>query len=728
MKKSKKINLWNDKRESKGITLIALIITIIILVILAAISIRAVYNMGIVGHAVNGTQDYAKASVAEKNIFDRVTELLDNTLVKIKGIQDGCGVTLNRDRLGLQLQSNTPVTEQLTATLVNVKGDVTWESSVPTVATVSNDGLVTAVALGDTVVTAKVIFDGKEYSASCEVNITDVPVTSVNVTPTSVTINKNGTTTLTAEVGPANVTDNTVTWSTGDSTIATVDANGVVTGVGGGTTQITATANDGSDYSASCTVTVNVPVTGLALYKSGENASTAGNAITGEVEAEETITLVPVFTPNDASNQSITWSSNHENIATVDANGVVTGVAAGTATITATASGGTNVIATSTVTVNAPSMTVGPTGKPLVNKTTVASIVTGEKLEGEDRYGNPITIPVGFKVAADSGDDVTQGIVIEDNDLFTYNVGEKNEYSRGNQYVWIPTGIVYTNPERTEYETIIAGRYEFADGEHVYCDESGYSIGTPSKATPVLKQRLTNYSTAPSNIKHYAVSEPYNYKVQSATNDKVLIEWRFWENPNGREYQVGFAPTNDTYPRTRQISGFAQSVSANHGYYIARYEASWGFGGYAKSIASAGDVPSSAPSARSVGQLWNFITEYNAYTACDGLYDGVTSTLANSYAWDTAIVYIQTFSGDSDYSYQTSLTGSWDLRNTGDNGDEVCKINDLASGLYEWTTEISEYKSSRGTVDSAPVVGAEARLRVSMRAREGRERLWGSRR
>lgn len=346
------IQKMNTKlKNNQGITLIALIITIIILVILAAVSIRAVTNMGIVGHAVNGTQQYAREAVRENNIFDRITSLLDNTVVKINGIQDGCGVTLNKDKLGLQLEGNRTVTEQLTATVVNLIGDVEWSSSDEAVAKVSDDGLITAVSLGNTVITASIVFDGKEYTASCEVTITNVPVTSVDVTPASVTINKGGTTTLTAEVGPENVTDRTVTWTSGDEQIATVDANGVVTAVAGGTTQITARANDGSGYSAKCTVTVNVPVTGLALYKSGENANTAAASISATVEAEDTLTLVPVFTPNDASNQSITWSSNHENIATVSNAGVVTGVAEGTATITATANGGTNITATCTVTV-----------------------------------------------------------------------------------------------------------------------------------------------------------------------------------------------------------------------------------------------------------------------------------------------------------------------------------------------------------------------------------------
>ena len=67
----------------------------------------------------------------------------------------------------------------------------------------------------------------------------------------------------------------------------------------------------------------------------------------------------------------------------------------------------------------------------------------------------------------------------------------------------------------------------------------------------------------------------------------------------------------------------------------------------------------------------------------------MTSDLINSYAWDTAIVYIQNFSGDTDYSRQDGKSINSSLTNTGVNGDEVCKINDMASNVSEWTTEYS---------------------------------------
>lgn len=81
--------VMNMRKNQTGITLIALIITIIILVILAAVSIRAVYNMGIVGHAINGTQQYAQRAVEENVMFGETTSKIDEAVAKVKEIQNG---------------------------------------------------------------------------------------------------------------------------------------------------------------------------------------------------------------------------------------------------------------------------------------------------------------------------------------------------------------------------------------------------------------------------------------------------------------------------------------------------------------------------------------------------------------------------------------------------------------------------------------------------------------
>ena len=89
------------------------------------------------------------------------------------------------------------------------------------------------------------------------------------------------------------------------------------------------------------------------------------------------------------------------------------------------------------------------------------------------------------------------------------------------------------------------------------------------------------------------------------------------------------------------------------------------------------------------GTLWNWITQPQAALVSQNMYKNdkyVESDLINSYAWDTAIVYIQAM-GNSNYANQTDANGT--LKNTGSTGDEKCKIFDMAANTAEWTTEYS---------------------------------------
>ena len=258
----------------------------------------------------------------------------------------------------------------------------------------------------------------------------------------------------------------------------------------------------------------------------------------------------------------------------------------------------------------------------------------------KDNNGNLIKVPEGFKIAEDSGINVTEGIVIEDNDIID-GIGN----NRGNQYVWIPVGNGIKKADGTIVD-ITLGRYEFA-----------------SNGTPKLKQSAENYA------------------------DEVLIGSYYKEIATSR---IGIVDTknhlNDTNTTALNLKGFVDSVKANGGYYIARYEASYGTDGKANSKVS-NSYSATAPTKE--GTLWNYITQINAATASRNLYEIVTTDLINSYAWDTAMVYIQNFSGDTDYSIQDGKSINSSLTNTGANKDEVCKINDMASNTYEWTTEYS---------------------------------------
>ena len=151
--------------------------------------------------------------------------------------------------------------------------------------------------------------------------------------------------TLTATIQPTNVTDKSLTWQSEDTRIATVDNNGRVTAVAQGQTRIW--VQDGvTGASASSSITVN-PRPGSVT-----SVSLSRPSITLGIGGMET--LVATITPADATNQNVTWSSNDTNIATVSNNGLVTAIAAGTATITATAKDG-GAAGSSIVTVNASS-------------------------------------------------------------------------------------------------------------------------------------------------------------------------------------------------------------------------------------------------------------------------------------------------------------------------------------------------------------------------------------
>lgn len=167
---------------------------------------------------------------------------------------------------------------------------------------------------------------------------TTVAVSGVALNKKVATINVGKTVTVKATVTPANAANKTLAWTSSNRTVATV-SNGVVKGVKAGRVVITAKTTDGSNISATCTVTVKQPVTSISLSKKA-------TMYTGKK-----LTLKAKVNPANASNKALTWKSYNTKIAKVASNGVVTGVKAGTVKITATAKDGSRKSATCTVTV-----------------------------------------------------------------------------------------------------------------------------------------------------------------------------------------------------------------------------------------------------------------------------------------------------------------------------------------------------------------------------------------
>ena len=239
-------------------------------------------------------------------------------------------VTLDKTELTL----TEGETETLTATVKPDNADnrkVTWSSDKTEIATVDGAGKVTAVKPGEAVVTVTTEDGGKTATCKVTVKAKVIGVTEVTLDRTELTLTEGETETLTATVRPDNADNRKVTWSSDKTEVATVDGAGRVTAVKAGEAVVTVTTEDGGK-TATCKVTVKakaVPVTGVEVNPWAVTLSVRG-----------TSKLSYTIRPADATNQNVKWESESPSVATVDSEGNVQGVAAGTAKICVTTEDG----------------------------------------------------------------------------------------------------------------------------------------------------------------------------------------------------------------------------------------------------------------------------------------------------------------------------------------------------------------------------------------------------
>ena len=276
-----------------------------------------------------------------------------------------------------------------------------------------------------------------------------------------------------------------------------------------------------------------------------------------------------------------------------------------------------------------------------------------ENSQTKDIYGNIIKIPAGFKILVDETTvytgvtdiDVGKGIVIID--------------EAGNEFVYVPVGEIKT---ATDTKPITLARYEFDITINM-------STGT-IEGTGGPKENGTHTSAT------YELTDPLL---------TVMTQVQGVDNPVFVEGTI--ADIDD------QDKGYALSISdfyskASSGYYIGRYEART-----TNSTARTSNSDLTAVTTNKANAVYNYITQLDATDKCQGMYTNkpFATDLVNSFAWDTAIAFIQSFEDeDSDYSMKTSVnTGT--LLTTGTVGaeteDKVCNIYDMASNCIEWSTE-----------------------------------------
>ena len=234
-------------------------------------------------------------------------------------------------------------TTALTATISPYNatdGSLSWSSSDVSVATVDANGNVTAISTGDATITASAN-DGSGVTGTCRINVSPILVESIAITPASATLKVGETTALTAIISPYNATDGSLSWSSSDADVATVDVNGNVTAISTGDATITASANDGSGVTGTCRINVSpILVESIAITPAFAT-----------LKVGETTALTATVLPYNATDGSLTWTSSDISIATVNREGLVSAISAGMTTIVATANDGSAIFASCLLTV-----------------------------------------------------------------------------------------------------------------------------------------------------------------------------------------------------------------------------------------------------------------------------------------------------------------------------------------------------------------------------------------
>lgn len=306
--------------------------------------------------ATNKTVNWTSSnpSVAIVDNDGLVTALSDGTAVITATTTDGtdlsasCYVTVMSipvtsillNKTSLTLDINDVNTYQLTATVSPSNATnktVTWSSSNTAVASVSSDGLVTLIAPGNATITATTT-DGTDLSASCQVTVVK-RVKSITLSESSMTIYLPETAQLIATITPSDAVNPVLNWTSSNTSVATVNSEGFITSIGVGTTTIKATTTDGSNLSATCQVSVNKRyVTSITL-----------NETSLVMHIGDTFQLATDIQPENASDQTLNWSTGNSSVASVDNNGLVTAIAGGTTYIQAKTRDGSSLTARCTI-------------------------------------------------------------------------------------------------------------------------------------------------------------------------------------------------------------------------------------------------------------------------------------------------------------------------------------------------------------------------------------------
>ncbi len=315
-------------------------------------SVATVSNSGLVSAVSQGNATITVTTV-DGNFTATANVSVTNSTVSVTG------VTLSPTSLSLNIGG----TSQLTATVLPANATnklVSWSSSNNSVVTVSNSGLITAISVGNAIITVTTVDGNKTATANISVTTSVISVTGVTLSPTSLSLNIGGTSQLTATVLPANATNKLVSWSSSNNSVVTVSNSGLITAISVGNAIITVTTVDGNK-----TATANISVTTSVISVTGVTLSPTSLSLNIGGTSQLTATVLPA----NATNKLVSWTSSNNLVATVSNSGLVSAISVGNATISVTTQDG-NKTATANISV------ISPNHLPQISSTPVKNAVS----------------------------------------------------------------------------------------------------------------------------------------------------------------------------------------------------------------------------------------------------------------------------------------------------------------------------------------------------------------
>ena len=453
-------------------------------------------------------------------------------------------VTLDKSSLILATGSNSTLKHTVLPANATNK-EVTWLSSNTTIATVNQSGLVTALKEGSATISVTSADGG--HKANCAVTVTPIYATSVSLNRTSYSFDgTGGELTLQATVLPANAANKNVTWSSSNSSVASVTQSGLVKALSDGSATITVTTVDGG-HKATCAITVTTThVSSISLNHTSHTFQGGGE-----------LALQATVLPANASNKTITWSSSNTSVASVDANGKVTSLQKGSATITATSVNGKT--ATCQITILKNVYVIGFSGETYRNSQKIYNSGNGRDIKGAYVKNGNVYTAGSIAVAGTNrvgrywvngqertvtnlgttGNSSVNSIYVHNNNIYTTGYND-SPTSPG-----YPTSYIWKDGAHFQTLSLPSLSSAYAVANAIFVDGSGkcYVAGhylsngviqdavkweaTSSSVSSILLDGVAN-----GTAKHIAVSGGNVYTAGNSRNSGTLYVWQNdWYQP-----------------------------------------------------------------------------------------------------------------------------------------------------------------------------------------------------